>query len=85
MPHITLSVPEEIYREMKKHPEIKWSEVAREGIAYKLMRMKKITTTKEMRSRISKGIISSVSGMSEAKAKKMYKEMVNEEWKHTKS
>ncbi|WP_297506518.1 hypothetical protein [Thermococcus sp.] len=32
MPNITLSVPPEVYRKMKKHPEIKWSEVARRAI-----------------------------------------------------
>ncbi len=85
MPHITLSMPEDVYREMKKHPEIKWSEVARKSIAFRLMSMKKITTTGEIRSEISKETASSVSNMSEAKAKKMYREMVEEEWKHAKS
>ena len=33
MPNITLSVPPELYRKMKEHPEIKWSEVARRAIA----------------------------------------------------
>ncbi|NJE29477.1 hypothetical protein E3E38_00200 [Thermococcus sp. 18S1] len=33
MPNITLSVPLDLYRRMKKHPEIKWSEVARRAIA----------------------------------------------------
>jgi len=32
MPNITLSVPPEVYRKMKEHPEIKWSEVARRAI-----------------------------------------------------
>ena len=29
MPNITLSLPEELYRKMKKYPEIKWSVVIR--------------------------------------------------------
>ncbi len=33
MPNITLSVPPDLYRRMKRHPEIKWSEVARKAIA----------------------------------------------------
>ena len=32
MPNITLSVPPDLYRKMKEHPEIKWSEVARRAI-----------------------------------------------------
>ncbi len=33
MPNITLSVSEEVYELIKKHPEIKWSEVARQAIS----------------------------------------------------
>ncbi len=29
MPNVTLAVPEELHRIMKKHPEIKWTEIAR--------------------------------------------------------
>ena len=32
MVNVTLAVPEELHRIMKKHPEIKWSEVARQAI-----------------------------------------------------
>ncbi|MHA1144308.1 MAG: hypothetical protein ACTSRW_06180 [Candidatus Helarchaeota archaeon] len=32
MPNITLSIPEEIYNIMKKHKEIRWSEIARQAI-----------------------------------------------------
>lgn len=30
--NLTLSVPDELYKEMKKHPQFKWSEVARQAI-----------------------------------------------------
>ncbi len=36
MTNLTLSVPEDLYEEMKKHPEIRWSEVARQALAKKL-------------------------------------------------
>ena len=32
MVNVTLAVPEELHRIMRKHPEIKWSEVARQAI-----------------------------------------------------
>ncbi|NVM03353.1 MAG: hypothetical protein HWN67_13515 [Candidatus Helarchaeota archaeon] len=32
MPNITLSIPDEIHKIMKKHKEIRWSEVARQAI-----------------------------------------------------
>ena len=35
MAHITLSIPDEVYKEMKLHPEIKWSEIARQSIVQK--------------------------------------------------
>lgn len=31
-----MSVPDDLYEEMKKHPEIRWSEVARQALAKKL-------------------------------------------------
>ncbi len=36
MPNLTLSVPEDLYAEMRKHPEIRWSEIARQALAKKL-------------------------------------------------
>jgi hypothetical protein len=30
--NVTLAVPEELHRIMKRHPEIKWSEVARQAM-----------------------------------------------------
>ena len=32
MAHITLSIPDDLYEEMKKHKEIKWSEIARQSL-----------------------------------------------------
>ena len=36
MPNLTLSVPEDLHRRMKRHREVKWSEVIRRIIAEKL-------------------------------------------------
>src|SRR6266571_6226823 len=36
MTNLTLSVPDELYKEMKKHLEIRWSEVARQALAKKV-------------------------------------------------
>jgi len=51
MTHITLSIPEELYRLMKKHREINWSEVARRAILEKLLAIKageEVLTRKEL-------------------------------------
>jgi len=31
MPNITLSIPEELHKKMKKHEDLKWSQIAREA------------------------------------------------------
>ncbi|MEK6891014.1 MAG: hypothetical protein AABX03_02655 [Nanoarchaeota archaeon] len=36
MPNITLSISEELHKKMKKHREIKWSEVARASIEQRI-------------------------------------------------
>jgi hypothetical protein len=33
MANITISIPEELYRKMKRYSEVKWSEVARKALA----------------------------------------------------
>ncbi len=36
MPNMTLSLPEELYRRIKRYPELKWSEIARQAFENKL-------------------------------------------------
>ncbi len=36
MPNLTLSVPEDLHRRMKRHPEVKWSGVVRRILAQKV-------------------------------------------------
>ena len=36
MVNITLSVPMELFKEMKRHKELKWSEIARQAIKRRL-------------------------------------------------
>jgi hypothetical protein len=44
MPTITLSVPEELKREMDASPEMNWSEVARTAIREKVSQLKILKT-----------------------------------------
>jgi len=49
--NVTLAVPEELHKVMKKHPEIKWSEVARRAMweyAQKLELLDKITASSKL-------------------------------------
>ena len=52
LPNVTLSIPEALHEKMKKHSEIRWSEVVRKTISekiedlevlYKLTRKSKLT------------------------------------------
>jgi len=36
MTNMTLSIPEDLYKEMQKHSEIRWSEVARQAFEMKI-------------------------------------------------
>lgn len=36
MANLTLRVPDSLYRELRRHPEIRWSEVARQALVRKL-------------------------------------------------
>lgn len=51
MPNITISVSEELYRTIKHHRQIRWSEVARRAMAIyaqKLAMLDKLTSKSEL-------------------------------------
>jgi len=54
MPNITLSIPEELHDVVKKHSEIKWSEIARRAMwlqANKLKLMDTLTSKSNLNER----------------------------------
>ncbi len=85
MAHITLSVPEKMYKRMKEHSEIKWSEVARRAIAEHLNSIRGKSTTGEIKKMLSPETMKTLRAISKEKAREMYKDVVAEEWKRTKS
>lgn len=42
MPNMTLAIPEEVHRIMKRYPEISWSHVAREAIVAYAKRLERL-------------------------------------------
>jgi len=51
MVNVTFAVPEELHGIMRRHPEIKWSEIARKAMweyARKLELMEKLTVTSRL-------------------------------------
>lgn len=39
---MTLTVPKEMYKEMKKHKELKWSDIARQAFQKRLLEIKMV-------------------------------------------
>jgi hypothetical protein len=42
VPNITLTVPPELHRKMKAHPEVKWSEVVRRILAQRIQDLERM-------------------------------------------
>ncbi len=88
MAHITLSIPDELYEEMKKHKEIKWSEIARRSISEKLDSMKGVVKGSDLFNKLpeeTKEGIRKISKLSKSDWKKYHKTMKAKEWKKSKS
>ena len=80
---MTLSIPEKVYMEMKEYSEIKWSEVARESIISYLEKMKTVTTTDELRERISPKILKTLIAISSKEARAFSKKVNKLDWNRT--
>ena len=85
MAHITLSIPDPVYMEMKRHPEIKWSEVARQAIIGKTMLLKKSMHSKEFFHLLSPETQKDIRTVPKKEWEEFYKGMRKAEWKRMKS
>ncbi len=84
MPNITLSIPDEIYRKMKKYSEIKWSEIVRKAIVDYLKKLEESKTeisTKELLEELSDDFKKCLDELDFEKALEGYKKMRDGEWK----
>ena len=84
MAHITLSIPDSVYSEMKKHPEIKWSEVARKSIIEKTVLLKGGMGSKELLDILPAETRKGILNVPESKWADFYKEVDKAKWKRTK-
>lgn len=85
MPHMTLSIPKQLYEEMRKHPEIKWTEVARKAISEYLSELGATSMSDEVLEILSPETRQKLASVSEAKARRFYSETVKREWKRMRS
>ena len=84
MPNITLSIPDEIYRKMKKYSEIKWSEVVRKAIIDYLKKLEESRTeisTRELLKELGNDFKKSLDELDFEKVIEGYKKMRDAEWK----
>ncbi len=84
MPNITLSVPDEIYKKMKKYSEIKWSEVVRKAILEYLKKLeenKVETSTKEILKELGEEFKKILDELELEKAVEGYRKVEDAEWK----
>ena len=84
MAHITLSVPDEVHKEMKRHPEIKWSEIARQSIIEKTLLLKKSIHSKDLLNLLPLDTKKNIELAEEKSSIKFYKNMKRLEWKRKK-
>ena len=86
MANITLSVPEEVYRRMKRRRDVKWSEVAREAIVERLERLEGpvgfSTSSSDLARLIAKSGVN-LNEVSVDEAIRYYKKTRELEWRRT--
>ena len=84
MAHITLSISDEIYEQMKKHPEIKWSEVARQSIIKKTLSLRNPISGKELLKLLPADVQKSIKSADQKQSIEFYKKVKEKEWKRKK-
>ncbi|WP_456369431.1 hypothetical protein [Geoglobus sp.] len=86
MPNITLSIPDDVYKKMKKYSEIRWSEVVRKAIVDYLGKLEETRTeisTGDLLKELGSDFKKSLSELEFEKAKEGYEKMRDAEWRRT--
>ena len=86
MPNITVSIPEELYKKMKRYSEVKWSEVLRKALTEYIGRLEAmergVVSSVEL-AELLKGSKLDVSSISLEKATEHYERTRELEWKRS--
>jgi len=86
MPNITLSIPEDVYRRMKKYREVRWSEVVRKAIMEYLRRLEEggfELTTRELLDELGESFRESLKKLSFEDSLRGYERMREAEWRRS--
>ena len=81
MPNITLHVPDELYEKMKRHREVRWSEVVRRAIADYIRKLEAEATTEELLEELGGKFAAELSEISVERAVRWYEEARRAEWR----
>ncbi|MEM0328482.1 MAG: hypothetical protein QXN53_07920 [Thermoproteota archaeon] len=84
MANITLAIPDEIYKKMKKYKEIKWSEVVRRAIVDYIRRIEEggfSITSEELLEELGEDFKKKLNELSDEKAIEGYEKIRDMEWK----
>jgi len=86
MVNVTVSIPESLYRKMRKFSEVKWSEVVRKALADYVMRLevmeRGVASSDELAERLKESKLD-VSAISLDKAVEYYEKSRELEWKRS--
>lgn len=85
MPHVTLSIPDETYKQMKRYPEVRWSEIIRRSIVSYLDEMQDTSSSVEIRNSLSENTLERLRAISSAKSESYFAKSRGEAWKRTRS
>ncbi len=80
MPNITLSLPKDVYERMKRHPEIRWSEVARKAIIEYLRKLEGVISAEELLEELEEGFEEELKAIDVREAEEHYEKMREAEW-----
>lgn len=81
-----MSIPEDVYKRMKKYGEVKWSEVARKAIVEYLRRLEEggfELTTRELMDELGESFRESLKKLSFEDSLKGYEKMREAEWRRS--
>lgn len=81
MPSITLSIPEDVYRRMKRHSQVKWSEVALRAILEYLRRLEGVVSTDELLERLGQKFAEELDEIGLEEMVEQYKRRREDEWR----
>ena len=84
MTNMTLAVPEDLHEIMRKHNEIKWSEIARKGIIDKIVSLRDVMKSKDIFNLLSFETQKDIKEVPKKEWVEFYKNLEEKEWKRKK-